>query len=72
MVTSEQQLAERIGRRIVALRLHLGITSEELAKRAGVTKGYISLVENGLRVPSLTVLQRIAEALGHDISAVFN
>ncbi len=42
-----------------------GLTQEELAKKAGVTKFYISQLETGIRDnPSLPVLQRLAKALG--------
>ncbi len=42
-----------------------GLTQEELAKKAGVTKFYISQLETGIRDnPSLPVLRRLAKALG--------
>ena len=42
-----------------------GVTQEELAKKAKVTKRYISQLETGLRQnPSLPVLRRLAKALG--------
>ncbi|MFI5341958.1 MAG: helix-turn-helix domain-containing protein [Candidatus Methylomirabilales bacterium] len=41
------------------------LTQAELAKKAGVTKLYISQLETGLRDnPSLPVLRRLAKALG--------
>ena len=41
------------------------MTQDELAKRVGVTKAYISLLESGGHDnPSLDVLRRLAEALG--------
>jgi len=42
-----------------------GMTQEQVAKKAGVTKFYISQLETGLRKnPSLPVLRRLAKALG--------
>jgi transcriptional regulator with XRE-family HTH domain len=42
-----------------------GWTQVEVAKRAGVTKFYISLLESGTRRnPSLPVRKRLAKALG--------
>ncbi|HWU39678.1 MAG TPA: helix-turn-helix transcriptional regulator [Candidatus Acidoferrum sp.] len=42
-----------------------GFTQEELAKKAKVTKRYISQLETGLQEnPPLPVLQRLAKALG--------
>jgi transcriptional regulator with XRE-family HTH domain len=47
------------------LRQERGLTQEKVAKRAKVTRFYISQLETGLRTsPSLPVLQRLAKALG--------
>ncbi len=51
----------------LALRKHRqsqGITLEDLARRSGYTKGYISLVESDQRLPSLTALARLSRPLG--------
>jgi len=43
----------------------MGFTLDELARRAKVTKPYLSQLENGVRKnPSLPVLRRLAKALG--------
>jgi XRE family transcriptional regulator, master regulator for biofilm formation len=43
----------------------LGLTREQLAKKAKVTTAYVSMMEAGKRKnPSLVVLQRLAKALG--------
>ena len=50
---------------IRALRERKGMTQEQVAKQAKVTKFYISQLETGLRKnPSLPVLRRLAKALG--------
>jgi transcriptional regulator with XRE-family HTH domain len=41
-----------------------GLTQEKLAFRAGLDRTYISLMERGLRSPTLDVLLRLCEALG--------
>ena len=42
-----------------------GLTQEEVAQKAGVTKQYVTMLEAGTRTsPSLPVLRRIAKALG--------
>ena len=47
------------------LREAKGLTQDQLAKRAGVTEAYVSMLENGKRkAPSLPTLQRLAKALG--------
>lgn len=46
------------------LREARGLTQEALAKKAKVTKFYISQLETGIRTnPSVPVLQRLAKAL---------
>ncbi|OGJ87423.1 MAG: hypothetical protein A2268_14830 [Candidatus Raymondbacteria bacterium RifOxyA12_full_50_37] len=45
------------------LRQRKSFTVEALAKKAGVTKGFISQVENFRTVPSLPLLYKIAQAL---------
>lgn len=40
------------------------LTQEELAKRIGVNKSYISRIEKGLTVPSVATFYRIVNALG--------
>jgi transcriptional regulator with XRE-family HTH domain len=43
----------------------LGLTREQLAKKAKVTTAYVSMMEAGKRKnPSLAILQRLAKALG--------
>ncbi|MCD6559774.1 MAG: CBS domain-containing protein [Palaeococcus sp.] len=50
-------------REIKRIRKELGITQEELAKRAGVTQAYIAKLENGKVDPRLSTFNRILEAL---------
>ena len=46
-------------------REQIGLTREQLAKKAHVTTAYVSMMEAGKRKnPSLVVLQRLAKALG--------
>lgn len=40
------------------------LTQVELAKRLGVDKGYISRIERGLTVPTVSTLYRMAAAMG--------
>ncbi|MBQ7977848.1 MAG: helix-turn-helix transcriptional regulator [Clostridia bacterium] len=44
-----------------SLRLEKGIGQVELAKQIGVSKGIISLWENGLREPKISALISIAQ-----------
>jgi XRE family transcriptional regulator of biofilm formation len=55
----------RLKVRLRTWRRERGLTQEELAKEARVTKDYISQLETGLQDnPSLPVLRRLAKALG--------
>ena len=47
------------------LREQRGLTQEDVARAAKVTKNYITMLERGHRKnPSLPILKRIADALG--------
>ena len=48
---------------IKRIRRELGITQEELAKKAGVTQAYIAKLENGRVDPRLSTFNRILTAL---------
>ncbi|MFF0473978.1 helix-turn-helix domain-containing protein [Streptomyces sp. NPDC004284] len=52
-----------LGRRVAAGRVRLGLSREEVAARAGSTPGYIAYVEEGLPVPGIEFLVRLANAL---------
>jgi transcriptional regulator with XRE-family HTH domain len=67
----EQAIVEaEIGKRIKAFRTQKRITLEELANRAGFTKGYLSKVEKSKKSPPVSTLGIIARALGVTISAL--
>ena len=51
------------GYQIARLRLLRGLTQAELASRVGTRQPSIARLENGSSVPSLSFLERIAEAL---------
>lgn len=53
-----------ISQRVRVLRLQLGISQSELARRAGYSHEFISQVERGLKTPSIKALQKIAGGLG--------
>jgi transcriptional regulator with XRE-family HTH domain len=51
------------GERLRAVRLMRGVTQQTLAVGAGMSEAYISNMEHGFKVPSLTTIIRIAVAL---------
>lgn len=60
-----------IGQRLQGLRRSHGLTLEQLAGDSGLSTGYLSQIENGIAVPSLTALQLIAAELGVDVADFF-
>src|ERR1043165_3363983 len=57
------QEAQLFGRRLRELRKARGMTQEALAESADLSGNYISDLELGLKVPSLTILVRLSQAL---------
>lgn len=52
-----------IGRAIKALRTKRGIRQQRLAKKVGVSQGYLSLIERGDREPGLDFINKVANYL---------
>ena len=61
-----------IGKKLRALRLGMNLTQQELANQLGLTKGYISQLENNLTSPSLHTLFQILDVLGSSSNAFFS
>ncbi len=60
-----------IGRKLKDLRCHYGLTQEELADRAELTKGYISQLEHDTTSPSIATLADILQCLGTNLEEFF-
>lgn len=60
----------RIGRNMKRLRDVKGWSQEELADQAGIHRTYVSGVERGVRNPTATVLEKLANALGEKLSTL--
>jgi DNA-binding XRE family transcriptional regulator len=64
-ITGGNVYPRRLATVIRKLREQQDMTQEQLAKKAGVTQGYIAQLERGLRKnPSLPALRKLARALG--------
>lgn len=48
--------------RLKALRIKRGMSQEALAKKAGISRGYLLRLEAGRQDPSLSTLQKLAKA----------
>ena len=51
----------KIGAMLLDARLEKGLTQEQLAKKVGTTKSYISKIENNIKEVRLSTLQKIIE-----------
>lgn len=67
----EDDIILKISYRIKEIRKEKNITIQDLADRAGVSKGLISQIENNRTVPSLPVLMNIVNSLNIDLTEFF-
>lgn len=58
-----QREVELFGTRLREVRQKRAVTQRVLAERAGMSLTYLSNLEHGLKVPSLTTILRLAVAL---------
>ncbi|MCK4663254.1 MAG: helix-turn-helix transcriptional regulator [Bacteroidales bacterium] len=69
----EEFEAFRLGVMLQELRKNQGLTQEQLAKKCGTTKSYISRIENDASdIRLLTLMRIIREGLGGHLSLNFN
>jgi len=61
-----------VGKRIRELRKKKNLKLEDLAQKTGLSLSYISLVERGLKNPSLKALEKIAKAFNVPTSYLFS
>ena len=64
-------LEAAIGRQVRQFRRQLDMTLVELAKQAGVSRGMLSKIENGMTSPSLATLRALAGALNVPVTSLF-
>jgi transcriptional regulator with XRE-family HTH domain len=64
-------IQSRVSRNIQGIRRDKDLSQEEVAHRADIHQTYLSGVETGKRNPSILVVERIAKALGVDVSEIF-
>ena len=69
-MTTTPQAELRVGARLRARRLELGLTMAEVAMRAGLTAGFISQLERDLTAASLSSLYRICAVLGMRVGSL--
>ena len=64
------QPSEAFGRVLRALRAERGLSQEALALEAGIQRNYVSLIERGVNQPTITIIFKLATALGMKPSQV--
>jgi transcriptional regulator with XRE-family HTH domain len=64
MPTSQKSQSLTIGQRIHEVRRARRLTQREVAKRTGIAEPFLSRVENNHAQPSVSTLERLAEAMG--------
>jgi len=68
---SNMEVAERVGRRLRAMRKARGLSMRALAERSDLSVNTLSLIENGKTSPSVSTLQQLAQSLKVPITAFF-
>lgn len=58
------EICARLGQNLRRLRRERGWSQEEFAFKAGIHRTYASDLERGARNPTITVVAKLAEALG--------
>ena len=64
-------MSAQVGKQLKAVRIAFGLSQRELAKRAGVTNGMVSLIEQNRVSPSVGSLQKILSALPMTLAEFF-
>lgn len=64
------EIRQRLAANMKALRVAKGWSQEEFADRCGLHRTYVSGVERGIRNPTLTVLEKLADGLGVSVTAL--
>ena len=65
------RLAYELARQVRELRESVGISQRELADRMGTTQSVVARLEAGGSKPSLSTLERVAEAVGKQVEVRF-
>ncbi|MFC0184460.1 Cupin domain-containing protein [Pseudarcicella hirudinis] len=67
----QEDILFQISNKLKEIRKQKGVTLQEIANEAGVTKGLISQIENSRTIPSLPVMLELIKALDIDLNVFF-
>ena len=62
---------QRLAANVKRLRKQTGLSQENFANEHGIDRTYVSGIERGARNPTITVVERLAEALRVDVQELF-
>jgi transcriptional regulator with XRE-family HTH domain len=60
-----------VGENIREIRKQKQVSQKYLAYQVGVTRHYLSMIENGVKNPSVKLVNRLAEQLGVPLDILF-
>ena len=58
------KISKKLGNNLKKIRLEKGFTQGDICRATGMDRGYISRVESGQKNPTISNLEKIANALG--------
>ncbi len=56
---------------LIALRLQRELTQKEAAKGIGISRSFLTEIENGTRNPSLKTIQKFVDFYGKEVKDIF-
>jgi transcriptional regulator with XRE-family HTH domain len=63
-------IEKRFGLALREKREKIGLSQEKLAEMAGMHRNYVGLLERGVQVPSIRIVEKLAQALGTTMSGL--
>ncbi len=63
--------AQKLGDNLKRIRTDKGISQSDIAKSLGVSRGFVSNIENGKRNPTLATISRLAKAINVPTEELF-
>ena len=60
-----------LGRRLASIRLRVGLTQTDIARKVAVSRQHISNIETGITSPTVLVLQDYLQVCGTDLTEFF-
>lgn len=59
-----------MAQRLKALRAERGLSQQALARKARISRGYLARLETARQDPTLSMIERLAKALGVPVTAL--